>query len=621
MDLAGYKAFQERFLARLHEAGVIARELGFNAIVDAAAGLERRVRDERFSIAVLGEIKRGKSTLINALLGDDVLPRAALVCTAALCLIRYADKPEAVVHHRGGGCTTVDPRLLREWVTRKSPAAAGIDHVAIGWPLPLLRDGAVVIDTPGVNDTDEVRRRLTEEFIPRADGVLFVLNAGQPLSDSEMRFLTNGVLRHHIKKCWFVVNGLDRIADPTQREEALAYCREHLAKILPEARVWGVSAKPALEARRSGNGAAWRASGVAELLEGVSADLVENRRDALFDVPLSLLAAMLDDLEYGLRLIGADQARTEAQRTEEAARREAALHDLARDRDRLVGRFADAAESVIFEVAGTAGRASAVATPATPQPLPLFASTGQPPKPAGSAAARETDRRIREAVNAILSADASDEAKQAELRQLVRDQVAASAARLLDAIETAISPHADACLRDLTGLLARFDTRLTLHGATASIPPVEFGTGFAAGTGTLGVESRQWISGFGRLATLVFLLHGNILLAAAALGTSVATRLTADLSREVAARVSALIDEERAAMIRDLVARRAEIAGAWKRRLTTRFDQGLAVIRETYGAGRSPAAVPTGTIPVDTIMTYIDKLRDGVSELRGELAR
>jgi len=619
MDLTGYKAFQERFLVRLREAGMIARELGFNALVTSAAEIERRVLDERFSIAVLGEIKRGKSTLINALLGDDVLPRAALVCTAALCLIRYADKPEAVVHHRGGGCTTIDPLLLKDWVTRKSPAVAGIDHVTIGWPLPLLREGAVIIDTPGVNDTDEVRRRLTEEFIPRADGVLFVLNAGQPLSDSEARFLTNGVLRHHIRKCWFVVNGLDRIPEPAQREEALAYCRNHLAKILPEARVWGVSARPALDARRKGDAAAWQASGVAELLAGVSADLVEHRRESLFDVPLSRLAAMLDDLEYGLRIIRKEQAQTERQREEEAASREAAIRDLERERDRLVGRFADAAESVIFETTGTSGAAQT--PPSVPAPLPLIASIRPTGSPHTGVAGSEADRQLREAVEAILSADSADEAKQAELRQLVRDQVAASATRLFEAIDASIRPHADACVRDLSTLLARFDSRLTLYGAASPLPHVEFITGFEAGNGPLGVESRQMVSGFGRLAAIVFLLQGNFLLAAAALGTSVASRLTPGMAREVTARVAALINEERSALTRTIIARRGEIAAAWKSRLTARFDQGLAVIRETYGSGRSPAAVPVGTIPVDTIQGYINKLRDVVTELQRELAR
>ncbi len=599
MDLATYREFQKNLLDLLGKAAGIARELGFTALIRAADELGRRVLAERFSVAVLGEIKRGKSTLINALLGEDVLPRAALVCTAALCLIRHADAPIAIVHDRDGGAKDVEPGTLKEWVTRKNPAALHIDHVEIGWPLPLLRDGVVIIDTPGVNDTDEVRRRLTEEFIPRADGVIFVLNAGQPLSDSEVRFLKNGVLKHHIKKCWFVVNGIDRIPDEEQRKEAVDYCRRNLAEIHPDIRLWGVSAKSALEARRNGDDEAWNKSGVADLLSGLSVDLVESRRDALCEIPLARFESMLDDLEKGHAMLAAAHDRSRRETEQASDEREQEIETLEADRDRILTRFANGVESLIFETA----RAEEAGRPPAPSP-------GRRAVAARCAEAPSAEHRtLRAAVEAILSSDSLDEAKIAALHQLARDQVLIEAENIFDRISRAIRPLAADCSRELAQQLARFDSRVSLGRAGGAAPLVEFKKDFEIESVSLGLEARQFVSGFGRLAAIAFLLQGNLLFAAASFGASLAARLTGDMTREVTANMEHLIAEGKKKLRHEIVRRRAEISQAWKRDLSMRFDQGFAVIREAVDASRNPSPDERNAKRLEIIPSEISSIR------------
>lgn len=606
MDLSTYREFQKNLLELLGKAAGIARELGFSALIHSAGELERRILAERFSVAVLGEIKRGKSTLINALLGEDVLPRAALVCTAALCLIRHAETPVAIIHDRDGGTKDVDPRTLKDWVTRKNPAALNVDHVEIGWPLPLLRDGVVIIDTPGVNDTDEVRRRLTEEFIPRADGVIFVLNAGQPLSDSEVRFLKNGVLKHHIRKCWFVVNGVDRIPDEGQRREAVEYCRRNLAEIHPDIRLWGVSAKPALEARRNGDTAAWNGSGVADLLNGLSADLVESRRDALFDIPLARFESMLDDLEKGHAMMTAARDRSRSETEQAAADREQEIESLEEDRDRILTRFANGVESVIFETARVDGHGL---PPATSSDRRNVASR------AADAASAE-HLTLRAAVEALLSTDSLDEAKITGLHQLARDQILIESEIVFDRINRSIRPLAADCSRELSQQLARFDSRVSLGQSCGARPLVEFRKDFEIEAVSLGLETRQFVSGFGRLAAVAFLFQGNLLFAAASLGASLAARLTGDMTREVTANLEHLIAEGKKHMRHEIVRRRAEISQTWKRDLSVRFDQGFAVIREAVSASQHPPATGADTVRFDIIPNDISRLRDGLETLK-----
>lgn len=614
MDLATYREFQKSLLELLGKAAGIARELGFTALIKAADDLERRVLSERFSIAVLGEIKRGKSTLINALLGDDVLPRAALVCTAALCLIRYAESPIAVVHDRDGSSREIDPQSLKEWVTRKNPAALSVDHVEIGWPLPLLRDGVVIIDTPGVNDTDEVRRRLTEEFIPRADGVIFVLNAGQPLSDSEVRFLKNGVLKHHIRKCWFVVNGIDRIPDEAQRTEAVEYCRRNLSELHPAIRLWGVSAKPALEARRKNDTEAWDRSGVAELLKGLSIDLVESRRDALFDIPLARLESMLDDLEQGHAWLAEARDRNVRDTVQAAAEREQEMKSLESDRDRILDRFVNAVESLVFETI----QSNETISPPPPQGRSLRAPERRQRSAPPSDASVVEHLALRASVEAILATDSQDEAKIADLRQIVRDQLLIEAANLFEKINKASRPIAAECSRELSQLLARFDSRISVKqpGATASL--VEFRKDFEIETVSLGLETRQLLSGFGRLATIAFLLHGNLLFAAAAFGASLAARMTVDMTREVTANMEHLIAEEKKALRHEIIRRRAEISHTWKRDLSARFDQGLAVIREARAAAGTSETAGGDAKRFADIPAHINNLRSELDALNAE---
>ncbi len=606
MDLATYREFQKNLLELLGKASGIAQELGFTALIRSAGELEHRVLAERFSVAVLGEIKRGKSTLINALLGEDVLPRAALVCTSALCLIRHADAPVAIVHDRDGGAKDVDPTTLKDWVTRKNQAAQHVDHVEIGWPLPLLRDGVVIIDTPGVNDTDEVRRRLTEEFIPRADGVIFVLNAGQPLSDSEVRFLKNGVLKHHIRKCWFVVNGVDRIHDEAQRKEAVEYCRRNLAEIHPDIRLWGVSAKSALEARRNGDDEAWNRSGVADLLHGLSADLVESRRDALFEIPLARFESMLDDLEKGHGMLAAalDRSRRETEQADDE--REQEIEALEADRERILTRFANGVESMIFEAA----RAEEAGRPTAP-------SSGRRVMAVRGADAPSAEHQtLRAAVEAILSSDSLDEAKIAALHQLARDQVLIEAENIFDRIGWAIRPLAADCSRELSQQLARFDSRVSLGRPGSAAPLVEFRKDFEIESVSLGLEARQFVSGFGRLAAVAFLLQGNLLFAAASLGASLAARLTGDMTREVTANMEHLIAEGKKKLRHEIVRRRAEISQVWKRDLSVRFDQGFSVIREAVAASRNPSPDERIKMRLEIIPSDISTIRRALEALK-----
>jgi len=166
------------------------------------ADLERLVSligemDELFLLVVVGEYNSGKSTFINALLGDEVFAMGDLPTTRAISILRFGDAAP--------------------------PEALGENMYLYHYPLDLLRD-LHIVDTPGTNSIERMEEALTREFVPRADLVLFVTSLLQPLTASELDFLAH--IREWGKKVVFVVNGVDR----RNSDEQIDRVREYLTR-------------------------------------------------------------------------------------------------------------------------------------------------------------------------------------------------------------------------------------------------------------------------------------------------------------------------------------------------------------------------------------------------------
>ncbi|MBA2564620.1 MAG: dynamin family protein [Gemmatimonadetes bacterium] len=181
--------------------------------------------DELFLLVVVGEYNTGKSTFINALLGDEVFEMGDLPTTRVISILRYgsAGAPEPVGEH---------VRVFR-------------------YPLEFLQD-LEIVDTPGTNSIERMEEELTRGFVPRADLVLFVTSLLQPLTASELDFL--GHIRQWGKKTVFIVNGIDR----RNSDEQLARVREYLEREI-SSRLGGdpppiyfISARQALRAKVGG---------------------------------------------------------------------------------------------------------------------------------------------------------------------------------------------------------------------------------------------------------------------------------------------------------------------------------------------------------------------------------
>ncbi|CAG9463676.1 unnamed protein product [Pedinophyceae sp. YPF-701] len=195
---------------------------------DALAQLE-----ELFLMVVVGEFNSGKSSVINALLGGKFLPEGILPTTNEINILKYsADAPPG----QGTARQEEDGLYVREL------------------PAPFLQE-VTVVDTPGTNVVLSRQQRLTEEYVPRADLVLFVMSVDRPLTDSEVTFLK--YIKRWGKKVVFVLNKADLLSSPDDVAQVEAFVRENAARILEtgDPKVMSVSARQALKAKTEvGNG-------------------------------------------------------------------------------------------------------------------------------------------------------------------------------------------------------------------------------------------------------------------------------------------------------------------------------------------------------------------------------
>jgi predicted GTPase len=180
--LERHKQAKHEIVTRLRHLAEVAEAVGMSTLArDIRTSRIPKIEDERFHLVVLGEFNHGKSTFVNALLGHDALPTGITPTTAAINHVIYSPHVKARVVTSDGEATDLTPSEIKDWVTVAGGRAADVAFVEVGYPAELLKNNVVLVDTPGVNDLNEQRAEVTYGYVPRADAVIFLLDAGQAL--------------------------------------------------------------------------------------------------------------------------------------------------------------------------------------------------------------------------------------------------------------------------------------------------------------------------------------------------------------------------------------------------------------------------------------------------------
>ncbi|MGB3534234.1 MAG: dynamin family protein [Microcoleaceae cyanobacterium] len=283
-------------------------------------GLERNIKDLNqvsqnlyqgcFRLLVLGDMKRGKSTFLNALIGENLLPSDVNPCTALLTILRYGKEPKVTVYFNNGQppeiidfkrfkhLYSIDPAEAKNLEREKIRAFPHVDHAVVEYPLALLEKGIEIVDSPGLNDT-EARNELSLGYINNCHAILFVLRASQPCTLAERRYLENYIKDRGLS-VFFLINAWDQVRDslidPDDFEELheaevrLRHVfRANLAEYCQiedenyyEKRVFEISALNALRRRIKNSDLSLEGTGFPEFLGDLNTFLTQERATAEF---------------------------------------------------------------------------------------------------------------------------------------------------------------------------------------------------------------------------------------------------------------------------------------------------------------------------------------------------
>jgi Dynamin family len=266
MDLQGYEKTKFALAELLRSADALDPRdpQGRHANGDLVRDLFSRLAEDRFNLVVVGRFSRGKTSLMNAVLGSDRLPTGIRPLTSVITTVTYGSEEKAVIHYRTLGLPEEIPLAkLPQYITESGNSAnhRGIAIAQVQLPSELLRRGFHFIDTPGLGSPILENTRTTERFLPQADAFVLVTSYEGPLSEEELSFLGEAVRSG--RRMFVVVNKADMVST-AERDETLAYLREQLvaATGVTGSVIFSLSARNGLAAKQAHDAQLLQESGI-----------------------------------------------------------------------------------------------------------------------------------------------------------------------------------------------------------------------------------------------------------------------------------------------------------------------------------------------------------------------
>lgn len=273
-----------------------------------------------FAVGILGEFKRGKSSLINSLLCTEIIPVDILPCTATMNRVTYDMEPHAQLRMQDGTVKSIGLDDLTDYVTmldaKGEARAANIDEAIVYYPCKFCQNGVDIVDTPGLNDNDRMTK-ITEEIIPKLDAVIMVMVPDSPLSQSEADFICQKLMTSDLGRMIFVVNKIDTVREK-DRARIVNVIKERIQqkvlqkveeihgeaseeykdaqKMLGGIQIFPLSAVEALEGKLSGNQNLIDKSGTAAFEQGLTHMLTEDRGALELSIPLTVIAKSMAEM-------------------------------------------------------------------------------------------------------------------------------------------------------------------------------------------------------------------------------------------------------------------------------------------------------------------------------------
>lgn len=311
-SLLDYKQTVFKLSSILRKLRDFSEKLNLGTSIKLTDDVLQRLENNSFSIAVVGEFKRGKSTFINALLGQEILPSDILPTTATLNRVTYGLKPLVKIRFKDSSEEEIAIDQLTNYVTKltleSETIAATVTEAVVYYPIPYCQNHVDIIDTPGLSD-EENMSAVTLSVLPHVDAAILVIMAQSPFSESERAFLENDLLKEDLGRILFVVTGIDRCNTPEEAKKVVKTIEQRINEYLfqgleakfgqdsqeykaylsriGQLKVFGISAYQALEAKHNGNPDLLNQSKFSEFEAALEKFLSEERGVIALQVPVN----------------------------------------------------------------------------------------------------------------------------------------------------------------------------------------------------------------------------------------------------------------------------------------------------------------------------------------------
>ena len=261
-QLKEFVARQKRLTGIIQEASGLVQKLDMEHCAQTLQQLRQKISSDTFKIMVMGNFKNGKSTFINALLGQEILPAYAVPTTAIINEIKYGEKPKAILHFLNplpekmyDGIPEKALTHMRRFKMKDVPPIEmpvdeiedyvvipmGMEHkeaikqspfekVELFWPLDLLKDGVEIVDSPGLNE-NPVRTQVTMEYLSKADAIIFVFSALAMGSAGEIAYIDDTLRKNGFgeQSLFCVVNRFDQLTSEREQQRLRKFSDNLLA--------------------------------------------------------------------------------------------------------------------------------------------------------------------------------------------------------------------------------------------------------------------------------------------------------------------------------------------------------------------------------------------------------
>lgn len=328
-NLEIFNARKEKVKNLISESIKIYETLGMKTNAEKAEKSLKKIQNDDFKTLVIGEFKRGKSTFINALLGNKILPAFSWPCTAVINEVKYADKEKAILYFKDPlpedvnysfkeevknhinryGKTNIPPlpidvKDLKDYVVIPDPAKnqeasvaeSPYSKVELFYPIELCKNGVTIIDSPGLNEHG-TRTKVTTDYLSQVDAILFVMSCEAAASQSETDFIKNKIRGYGHEEIFLICNRFDQI-DPDEKDMFVSRLKPQLISLTSfgETGIFFVSAAKALKGRINGSQELIEESGMLPFEENLKDFFVNERGKIKLNQPMKELFKDLKDI-------------------------------------------------------------------------------------------------------------------------------------------------------------------------------------------------------------------------------------------------------------------------------------------------------------------------------------